>query len=183
MPKLNTFFSKNINHNQKRINEINYLCKENENKSKLFIKYRKSKPYNKDIADKNYQIFKKIFKNRAKRNAKLFSKSLIDIQDDNEDYESIYEKESENNIKNKIYFNKNNLERLIKVDKTNKKGYNEDDIINNVYKLKKFNDNTEFILKKLRHTRVPKAVKINNFSHSTLVKYNNLHRSNFGLPS
>ena len=183
MPKLNTFFSKNINHKQKRINEINYLCKENEKKSKLFIKYRKSKPNNKNIADENYEIFKKIFKNRARKNAKMFSKSLIDIQDDNEGYESIYEKESENNIKNKIYFNKNNLERLIKVDKTNKKGYNEDDIINNVYKLKKFNDNTEFILKKLRHTRVPKAVKINNFSHSTLVKYNNLHRSNFGLPS
>ena len=69
------------------------------------------------------------------------------------------------------------------MDKINKKGYNEDDIINNVYKLKKFNDNTEFILKKLRHTRVPRVVKINNFSHSTLVKYNNLHRSNFGLPS
>ena len=176
IPKLNNIPIKNYKE-QIRINEYNY-----DKNSRFNFKYRKLKQKMKDIGDKNYGIFKKICKKRAKKNAELFSKSLIDIQDENEPYEPIYEKESENNIRHKLYFHNNNLDRIIKVEKTNKKGFNEDDIINNVINVKKFNENTEFIIKKLKHTRAPRAIKLNNFSRSTIIKYNILHRSNFGLP-
>lgn len=177
IPKLNNISIKKNYKEQIGINEYNY-----EKNSRFNYKYRKLKQKMKDIGDKNYGIFKKICRNRAIKNAELFSKSLIDIQNDNEPYEPIYEKESENNIRHKLYFHNNNLDRIIKVEKTNKKGFNEDDIINNVINVKKFNENTEFIIKKLKHTRAPRAIKLNNFSRSTIVKYNILHRSNFGLP-
>ncbi len=177
IPKLNNISIKKNYKEQIGINEYNY----NKN-SRFNYKYRKLKQKMKDIGDKNYGIFKKICRKRAIKNAELFSKSLIDIQNDNEPYEPIYEKESENNIRHKLYFHNNNLDRIIKVEKTNKKGFNEDDIINNVINVKKFNENTEFIIKKLKHTRAPRAIKLNNFSRSTIIKYNILHRSNFGLP-
>ena len=177
IPKLNSIPIKKNYKEQIGINEYNY------NKNNRFnYKYRKLKQKMKDIGDKNYGIFKKICRKRAIKNAELFSKSLIDIQNDNEPYEPIYEKESENNIRHKLYFHNNNLDRIIKVEKTNKKGFNEDDIINNVINVKKFNENTEFIIKKLKQTRAPRAIKLNNFSRSTIIKYNILHRSNFGLP-
>ena len=34
-----------------------------------------------------------------------------------------------------------------------------------------------------RTNAFPRSIKINNFSHSTIIKYKNLHRSNFGLPN
>lgn len=179
MPKLNSMTTKNFRQKQKGINEYNFF----ENKNKYYYKNRKSTPKIKDIEDKSYETFTKIIKKRAKENAKLFAKSLLDIRDDNEPYEPIYESESEKNIRQKIFFNKNNLDRIIKVEKTNKKGFNEDDVINSVYKIKKMNDDQEFILTKLKQTWAPRAIKANNFLHSTLVKYNNLHRSNFGFPS
>jgi len=177
IPKLNNISIKKNYKEQIGINEYNY-----EKNSRFNYKYRKLKQKMKDIGDKNYNIFKKICRKRAIKNAELFSKSLIDIQNDNEPYEPIYEKESENNIRHKLYFHNNNLDRIIKVEKTNKKGFNEDDIINNVINVKKFNENTEFIIKKLKHTRAPRSIKLNNFSRSTIIKYNILHRSNFGLP-
>ena len=177
IPKLNNILIKKNYKEQIGINEYNY-----EKNSRFNYKYQKLKQKMKDIGDKNYGIFKKICRKRAIKNAELFSKSLIDIQNDNEPYEPIYEKESENNIRHKLYFHNNNLDRIIKVEKTNKKGFNEDDIINNVINVKKFNENTEFIIKKLKHTRAPRAIKLNNFSRSTIIKYNILHRSNFGLP-
>ena len=181
--KLNNITTKNICKEPMIINEYNDYKKPNYDKNNSFnLKYRKLKPKVNDIGDKHYEIFKKICKKRAIKNAKLFYKSLIDIQDENEPYEPIYERESENNMRNKLYFHNNNLDRIIKVEKTNKKGFNEDDIINNVINVKRLNENTEFIIKKLRHTRAPRAVKLNNFSRSTIIKYNNLHRSNFGLP-
>ena len=177
IPKLNNISIKKNYKEQIGINEYNY-----DKNSRFNYKYRKLKQKMKDIGDKNYGIFKKICRKRAIKNAELFSKSLIDIQNDNEPYEPIYEKESENNIRHKLYFHNNNLDRIIKVEKTNKKGFNEDDIINNVINVKKFNENTEFIIKKLKHTRAPRSIKLNNFSRSTIIKYNILHRSNFGLP-
>jgi hypothetical protein len=177
IPKLNNISIKKNYKEQIGINEYNY-----EKNNRFNYKYRKLKQKMKDIGDKNYGIFKKICRKRAIKNAELFSKSLIDIQNDNEPYEPIYEKESENNIRHKLYFHNNNLDRIIKVEKTNKKGFNEDDIINNVINVKKFNENTEFIIKKLKHTRAPRSIKLNNFSRSTIIKYNILHRSNFGLP-
>ena len=177
IPKLNNISIKKNYKEQIGINEYNY-----DKNSRFNYKYRKLKQKMKDIGDKNYGIFKKICRKRAIKNAELFSKSLIDIQNDNEPYEPIYEKESENNIRHKLYFHNNNLDRIIKVEKTNKKGFNEDDIINNAINVKKFNENTEFIIKKLKHTRAPRAIKLNNFSRSTIIKYNILHRSNFGLP-
>ena len=177
IPELNNIPIKKNYKEQIGINEYNY-----DKNSRFNYKYRKLKQKMKDIGDKNYGIFKKICRKRAIKNAELFSKSLIDIQNDNEPYEPIYEKESENNIRHKLYFHNNNLDRIIKVEKTNKKGFNEDDIINNVINVKKFNENTEFIIKKLKHTRAPRSIKLNNFSRSTIIKYNILHRSNFGLP-
>ena len=177
IPKLNSIPIKKNYKEQIGINEYNY-----EKNSRFNYKYRKLKQKMKDIGDKNYNIFKKICRKRAIKNAELFSKSLIDIQNDNEPYEPIYEKESENNIRHKLYFHNNNLDRIIKVEKTNKKGFNEDDIINNAINVKKFNENTEFTIKKLKHTRAPRSIKLNNFSRSTIIKYNILHRSNFGLP-
>lgn len=177
-PKLiNSISTKNKN--QKNIiNEFSYSKGEN------IIKNNNNKiPVKKDIGAKNNDIFKKICNKIAKKRAKMLTKSLFDIQNDNDPYEIIYEKSAENKVNNQILFNNSNLDRFIKVEKTNKKGFNADDIINSVNHIKNYNDNTEYILKKLKQTREPRAVKVKNFSHSTLEKYNNLFRSNFGLPS
>ena len=47
----------------------------------------------------------------------------------------------------------------------------------------KFNEDIGFILKRLRETKNPRSIKINNFSRSTLSKYNCYTRSNFGFPN
>ena len=153
------------------------------NKNKYYLKYRKIKPKFRNISVKNYELMKKIFKKKIKKNSKIFSRSLLDIEKEIFPYEPIYKKESESNIKANIFYNKNNLERIIRVEKINKKGFDEDELINNVCNIRKFNDNPEFVLKKLKQTYVPRIIKLKNFSRSTLIKYNNLHRSNFGYPN
>lgn len=171
-----------LHQQQRTINECNYYEKENLN-NKFYFKYRKLKPKFQKIADRQYELFKKILRKRSKKNAKMFLQSLFNIQDDNYPYEPIYEKDIVNNLMHKVYFNNNNLDRLIKVEKTNKKGYNEDDIINNAKDTKKFNENIEFLIKKLKQTNAPRTIKVNNFSRSTMIKYNNLLRNNFGIPN
>ena len=188
MPRLNSISTKNKRQDP-LIQEYNYY---NESKkpslylnNKKIIKQKKEE-ISKIIerSNKTSELFKKIFKKSAKKHAKIFSKSLFDIQYDNDPYETVNKNNSKSNFVGEIYFNNHNLDRLIKVEKTNKKGFNDEDIINNIYKIKDYNQNAETILKRLKRTNaLPRSVKINNFSHSTIIKYKNLHRSNFGLPN
>ena len=188
MPRLNSISTKNKRQDP-LIQEYNYY---NESKkpslylnNKKIIKQKKEE-ISKIIerSNKTSELFKKIFKKSAKKHAKIFSKSLFDIQYDNDPYETVNKNNSKGNLVGEIYFNNHNLDRLIKVEKTNKKGFNDEDIINNIYKIKDYNQNAETILKRLKKTNAfPRSIKINNFSHSTIIKYKNLHRSNFGLPN
>ena len=85
------------------------------------------------------ELFNKILKKRPKRHSRRFSKSLFDIQYENEKYDNI------NEYKDKNYFNKNNSIGLIKHERI-KNG----DLIESFNKIKNFNGDEEFILEKLK---------------------------------
>ena len=85
-----------------------------------------------NIAKHNINIIKKILKNRMKKNSKMLSDSLINLGDDNLPYEPINEIISNRKIGQNIYMNAANLTRLIKVSKTVRSGFYEDDDINNI---------------------------------------------------
>ena len=186
---IKNFFAKLKKHKTKlimpKINNITNITPKNEenNNNKYCLKKRKFKPKFRNISVKNYELMKQIFKKHIKKNSKIFSRSLYNIDNEIFSYEPIYKKESESNIKANIFYNKNNLERIIRVEKINKKGFDEDELVDDVYNIRKYNNNPEFLLKKLKQTYVPRIIKLNNFTRSTLIKYNNLHRSNFGYPN
>lgn len=167
--KLNIISTKN---RQKEIKEYEYY---NEN-NKINIKYEK--PKIKKFGNKNYEIFNKIFKKRPKKQPRIFSKSLFDIQCENEKYEQKNEKDKKIILIDKIYFNKNNLSSLIKLDKNKKKKIIDDEIIESFNKIKNFNDNEEFILKKLKQHYNPKSAKSNNLSNPKNIKYKGVIRNN-----
>ena len=101
------------------------------------------------------------------------------IQCENEKYEPKNEKETNNILMDKIYFNKNNLSSFLKIEKNNKKKIIDDEIIESFKKIKNFNDNEEFILKKLKQHYNSKSAKSNNFSHSKSIKYKDVIKNNF----
>ena len=168
--KLNIISTKN---RQKEIKEYDYYDENN----KINIKYEK--PKIKKFGNKNYEIFNKIFKKRPKKQPRLFSKSLFDIQCENEKYEQKNEKDKKIILIDKIYFNKNNLSSLIKLDKNKKKKIIDDEIIESFNKIKNFNDNEEFILKKIKQNYNSKSSKHKSFSNSTNNKYKDKFKKNF----
>lgn len=133
MNKLNIIPTKKKSKEPKEIKAYDYY----EENNKYNTKYEK--PKIKPINKKNFELFDKILKRRPKRHSRRFSKSLFDIQHENEKYDPIYER----NFKN--FFNKNNLIGLNKHERI-KNG----DLIDSFNKIKNFNDNEEFILKKLK---------------------------------
>ena len=85
------------------------------------------------------ELFNKILKKTQKIFKKIFFKSLFDNQYENEKYNPI------NELRNKNYFNKNNTIGFIKHERIKNS-----DLINSFNKIKIFNDNEEFILKKIK---------------------------------
>ena len=168
--KLNIISTK---HRQKEIKEYDYY---NEN-NKFNIKYEKPKIV--DFGDKNYELFNKIFKKRPKKHSRKFSKSLFDIQFENEKNEPIKEGETRNILLDKIYFNRDYLNDLFKVEKSNKKKIIDEELIDSFNKIKNFNDNEEFILKKIKRKYNSKSSKHKSFSNPTNNKYKDKFKKNF----
>ena len=168
--KLNIISTK---HRQKEIKEYDYY---NEN-NKFNIKYEKPKIV--DFGDKNYELFNKIFKKRPKKHSRKFSKSLFDIQFENEKNEPIKEGETRNILLDKIYFNRDYLNDLFKVEKSNKKKIIDEELIDSFNKIKNFNDNEEFILKKIKQNYNSKSSKHKSFSNSTNNKFKDKFKKNF----
>lgn len=131
--KLNIIPTKKKSKEPKEIKAYDYY----EENNKYNIKYEK--PKIKHIDKTNLELFNKILKKRPKRHSRRFSKSLFDIQYENEKFHNI------NEYKDKNYFNKNNSIGLIKHERI-KNG----DLIESFNKIKNFNDNEEFILEKLK---------------------------------
>ena len=135
-----------------------------------------------NIAKHNINIIKKILKNRMKKNSKMLSDSLINLGDDNLPYEPINEIISNRKIGQNIYMNAANLTRLIKVSKTVRSGFYEDDDINNIKTLKNYYKNPENAFKYFKYNNIPKSVKTNHFSRSTINRYNQYQGNYFGVP-
>ena len=135
-----------------------------------------------NIAKHNINIIKKILKNRMKKNSKMLSDSLINLGDDNLPYEPINEIISNRKIGQNIYMNAANLTRLIKVSKTVRCGFYEDDDINNIKTLKNYYKNPENAFKYFKYNNIPKSVKTNHFSRSTINRYNQYQGNYFGVP-
>ena len=79
----------------------------------------------------------------------------------------------------KIYFNKNNLSSFLKIEKNNKKKIIDDEIIESFNKIKNFNDNEEFILKKLKQNYNSKWARSNNLSNSSNIKFKDVIKNKF----
>ena len=135
-----------------------------------------------NIAKHNINIIKKILKNRMNKNSKMLSDSLINLGDDNLPYEPINEIISNRKIGQNIYMNAANLTRLIKVSKTVRSGFYEDDDINNIKTLKNYYKNPENAFKYFKYNNIPKSVKTNHFSRSTINRYNQYQGNYFGVP-
>ena len=117
-----------------------------------------------------------------KKNSKMLSDSLINLGDDNLPYEPINEIISNRKIGQNIYMNAANLTRLIKVSKTVRSGFYEDDDINNIKTLKNYYKNPENAFKYFKYNNIPKSVKTNHFSRSTINRYNQYQGNYFGVP-
>ena len=135
-----------------------------------------------NIAKHNTIIIKKILKNRMKKNSKLLSDSLINLGEDNLPYEPINQIISNRKIGQNVYINAANLTRLIKVSKTVRNGFYEDDEINNIKTIKNYCKNPVNTFKYFKYNNIPKSVKTNHFSRSTISRYNQYQGNYFGVP-
>ena len=117
-----------------------------------------------------------------KKNSKMLSDSLINLGDDNPPYEPINQIISNRKIGQNIYINAANLTRLIKVSKTIRSGFYEDDDLNNIKTIKNYCKNPESVFKYFKYNNIPKSVKTNHFSSSTISRYNQYQGNYFGVP-
>ena len=129
------------------------------------------------IANYNIRKIKKILKKRIKINSKILSNSIINLGKNNSSYQIINKSISNKKIWQKIYINQTNLSRLIDVTKTVREGFYEDDI-NNIKQIKRFSRNSKYN----KFHLIPKSVKINHFSRSTISRFNQCHGNYFGIP-
>ena len=120
----------------------------------------------------------KYLKKDQKNNQEYFPNRYL-IQCENEKYEPKNEKETNNILMDKIYFNKNNLSSFLKIEKNNKKKIIDDEIIESFKKIKNFNDNEEFILKKLKQNYNSKWARSNNLSNSSNIKFKDVIKNKF----
>ena len=149
--------------------------------SKIF-EFKNEKDLNfEKVAKHNVKIVKKILKKRMKQNSKILSDSLFHLGEDTLLYEHINKIMSNRNVGQKIYINKSNLSRLIKVNRTIKHGFYEDDI-NDIKSLKDYSKNMNNIYKHLQCRIIPKSVKTNHFSRSAIFRYNQMNGNYFGIP-
>ena len=126
-------------------------------------------------------VIKKLYKKRAKLNSKKLINSIQILGENSLPYEPISKINAEKNINKKIYINKSNLGRVIKLMKIIKNGYYEDET-NDIKEIKNYNKNYKFYFKNVRNNCIPKIAKTNNFSKSTIIKYNQLQGNYFGMP-
>ena len=135
-----------------------------------------------NVVNHNVLVIKKILKDRAKKKSKLLCDSINTLGKHNLPYELIDPRTANNKIGKKIYINNANLSRLINLMKTVKKGYYEDDLTNNINKLKSYSINPKYIRRSIKDNCLPKLVKNNHFSKSTIFRYNQSNGYYFGLP-
>ena len=171
-----SFFIPNIpSSSQSKTIKSNSFSNINDFKNEKDINYE-------NIAKHNVMIIKKILKNRMKKNSKMLSDSLINLGDDNPPYEPINQIISNRKIGQNIYINAANLTRLIKVSKTIRSGFYEDDDLNNIKTIKNYCKNPESVFKYFKYNNIPKSVKTNHFSSSTISRYNQYQGNYFGVP-
>ena len=135
-----------------------------------------------NIAKHNVMIIKKILKKRIMKNSKILSDSLINLGENNLPYEPINQIISNRKIGQNVYINASNLIRLIKVSKTVRRGFYEDDDINNIKMIKNYYKNPETIFNYFKYNNIPKSIKTNHFSRSTISRYNQCQGNYFGVP-
>lgn len=158
------------------LNKFNLVSNNSFNKNKKKTNFEKK-------ANPNVKIFKKILKNRIKKNSEMLSESMTKLGENCLPYENIKPCISNRKIVQNIYINKANLTRLIKVNKVIREGFYEDDDINCIKKLKNFSKNINYIFKNIKvKYSVPKYIKTNHFSKSTILRFNQHQGNFFGIP-
>ena len=174
-----------VNENNNGISLISDKSSSNYNKTKKSNSFSKTIDFNdeknismENIANYNIKIIKKILKKRIKMNSKILSNSMINLGENNYPYEIINKRISNRKIGQNIYINRANLSRLISVNKIVRNGFNEDDDINNIKKIKNFSRNFQY---NKVHV-LPKSVKTKHFSRSTIYRFNQFYGNYFGVP-
>ena len=132
----------------------------------------------------NGLLLKKKYLNykRLKENAKKFCESIRGLDLECKLYETINDSNSSKNIKQKIFFNSGNLDRIVKLECIKDGEYTSEDYEGNGNFLRKCCNEYNFYCDKVISGYFPSFVKKEGFLNRTSVKYANLQGKFFGLP-
>jgi len=119
---------------------------------------------------------------RLKENSKKYCQQVRNIERECDFYETIDDESSKLNLQQNIYYNSNNLERIIKVKGLQDERFSFEDYELNRSFLKKCSKDYSFYFDKSISGCLPSFVKKNHFLSRTINKYGYLQGKYFGLP-
>ena len=119
---------------------------------------------------------------RLKENSKKYCQQVRNIERECDFYETIDDESSKLNLQQNIYYNSNNLERIIKVKGLQDERFSFEDYELNKSFLKKCSKDYSFYFDKSISGCLPSFVKKNHFLSRTINKYGYLQGKYFGLP-
>jgi hypothetical protein len=119
---------------------------------------------------------------RMKLNSKKFVERIRNIDYYSKNYEIITKENSKNNVQRNILYNLGNLDRIIKLECSRDKGFENEDYEDNIVFLRKNTKDYNFFCDKALAGYYPNFVKKNKFKTKTLIKYGHLQGKFFGLP-
>ena len=119
---------------------------------------------------------------RLKENSKKYCQQVRNIERECNFYETIDDESSKLNLQQNIYYNSNNLERIIKVKGLQDERFSFEDYELNKSFLKKCSKDYSFYFDKSISGCLPKKKKKNHFLSRTINKYGYLQGKYFGLP-
>lgn len=100
-------------------------------------------------------------------------------------FQKINQKMIKNNLRKKIFINKSNVERIIRISEIIKKGCDEEDYEENAANIrdnKRIREYQNEKCMKKEFSSFSKLVKDKNFNRSTIIRFNQLQGKNFGFP-
>ena len=138
-----------------------------------------------DNTKKSKMIIKKILNKKIKNKSETFCQAINEISEIYGPFQFIDEEMIKKNLNQKIYINKPNVGRIIKMVDIINKGFDVDNIEEGTDAIKKnIKQKNDRSIKTIKATLsdLPKLLKNKNFNKSTIKRFNQLQGKNFGLP-
>ena len=134
---------------------------------------------------KSKKAIRKFLKKKIKNKSEKFCRAISEISEVYGPFERIDEEMIRKNLNKKIFINKSNVGRVIKMMDIINKGFdvdNEEEDANTIKKNFKLKNDQDKKTIKATLSDLPKLLKNNNFNKSTIKRFNQLQGKNFGFP-